>query len=124
MNNKRLGNMFERRMCEILVDRGYWVHFMAPDARGAQPFDLIAVKDGKALAIDCKTSVTHRFSINRLEDNQIMAFRRWLACGNEEPMLAVLYQNKIYLISYSRLETQRIVNLKLEGVWYEDEEKK
>ena len=105
-------------MCEILAKRGYWVHFMAPDARGAQPFDVIAVRDGKALAIDCKTSSTHRFNVSRIEDNQHMAFRRWLDCGNDEPMLAVLWGGNVYLIEYRRLVSEKIIDLKSEvSVW-------
>ena len=50
MNNKIIGTAFEKEMCELLANRGYWVHFITPDNRGAQPFDIIAVKDGKAFA--------------------------------------------------------------------------
>ena len=100
MNNKQLGSKFERDFCKVLARLGYWVHFIAPDARGAQPFDVIAVKDGKAYAFDCKTSSTHRFNVNRIEDNQHMAFMRWIKCGNGWPQLAVLYDDDVYLIPY------------------------
>ena len=60
MNNKRRGTEFERQMCDILAKKGYWVHFIVPDARGAQPFDIIACRDGRPVAIDCKTSSTQR----------------------------------------------------------------
>jgi Holliday junction resolvase len=113
MNNKRLGTAFEREMCEILAAQGYWVHFIVPDARGAQPFDIIAVKDGKALAIDCKTCAADSFSVSRLEDNQIMAFNKWRACGNETPVIAVKHAEKIYYIDYSRLLQEK--RIKLEG---------
>ena len=38
MNNKKKGTAFEKEMCDLLAIKGYWVHFIAPDARGAQPF--------------------------------------------------------------------------------------
>jgi len=111
LNNKQIGTQFERDMCDILASRGYWVRFIVPDARGAQPFDIIAVKDGKALAIDCKTCVSNTFSINRLEDNQIMAFERWLECGNEMPIICVLHEGGIHYIRYDVLKENKSVKL-------------
>ena len=103
MNNKRLGNSFERKMCEILASDGWWVHFITPDRRGAQPFDIIAVRDGIPAAIDCKTCEDHIFRLSRLEDNQVNAFAKWLACGNELAYLAVLHNDDVYMVYYKHL---------------------
>lgn len=111
MNNKRLGMGFEREVCEQLRKDGYWVHFITPDARGAQPFDIVAARYGVAFAIDCKTSKEHIFRIDRLEDNQIMAFEKWLACGNTEPFLFVKYNDDIKLVAYSTLKSLSKINL-------------
>lgn len=117
MNNKKLGSKFEKEFCALLASHGYWVHFISPDARGAQPFDVIAVKAGQALAIDCKTSAVKRFPFSRLEDNQIAAFERWLRCGNEEPMIAVKYREKIYIIKYLLLKQKQYIDLEEEYLW-------
>lgn len=114
MNNKKTGSDFEREFCRILADKGYWVHFMSPDSRGAQPFDVIAVKNGMAIAVDCKTSVKPIFSISRLEDNQIMAFEKWISCGNSTPFVAVKYENNIFLVSYLRLKCCKKVDFRKE----------
>ena len=111
MNNKRLGTAFEKEFCQLLASRGWWVHFLSPAANGGQPFDIIAAKDGSAMAIDCKTSVSHIFPLSRLEENQICAFEKWLMCGNEEPYIAVKYQDKIYLIGYRRLKLYERIDL-------------
>lgn len=103
MNNKRLGTEFEREVCDQLRKDGYWVHFMSPDNRGAQPFDIVAVRYGVAFAIDCKTSKDHIFRVDRLEDNQVMAFEKWIACGNNEPVLFVKYKDSIKIVPYSEL---------------------
>ena len=95
----------------MLRHKGYWVHFIAPDNRGSQPFDIIAVKDGKAKAIDCKTCVAKKFTINRLEDNQIMAFEKWLKCGNVEPEIWVEHNNKLIVIKYSELKELKTISL-------------
>lgn len=111
MNNKKIGNAFETEACSKLAEAGYWVHFLAPDARGAQPFDIIAVKDGRALAIDCKTCVAKSFNISRLEDNQIMAFERWIDCGNGVPFVMVKHDGNIYAIPYDYLKHHKSVKL-------------
>lgn len=115
--NKQIGTAFEREMCELLAHDGYWVHFIVPDARGAQPFDIIAVKNGKAIAMDCKTCVANTFNISRLEENQKMAFDRWLKCGNEEPKIAVKHDGKIYIIEYSRIIKEKSIKLANESVY-------
>lgn len=111
MSNKSLGTAFEKEFCNWLASHGYWVHFIVPDARGAQPFDIVAAKDGKAFAFDCKTCVSKTFSIGRLEDNQIMAFERWLKCGNENPQIAVKHDGKLFLISYLELKKEKSIKL-------------
>ena len=111
LSNKAIGTRFERIFVEYLRNKGYWVHFIVPDNRGAQPFDVIAVKNGKAYAYDCKTSSKRVFSIDRLEQNQILAFDRWMACGNNVPRLAVLYENRIYIVNYRILCEQERINL-------------
>lgn len=118
MNNKRLGMTFEKKFCEILARQGYWVHFIAPDMRGSQPFDIVAMKNKKAYAYDCKTSANHLFPFTRLEDNQIMAFDKWLRCGGTMPYIAIAYNKKVYLIEYEDLKRAGTVDLtKLWGVY-------
>lgn len=115
--NKKIGSDFERRVCGILSEHGYWVHFMTPDSRGAQPFDIIAVKDGSAVAIDCKTCVSNRINFNRLEMNQVFAFEKWMSCGNEEPYIFVEHDGDVYVIGYLELKKEGSVKISdLEGV--------
>ena len=116
MNNKRLGTRFERQLCQWFAERGYWVHFISPDSRGAQPFDIIAVKNGKVRAIDCKTCKDHIFRMSRLEDNQVMAFEKWISCGNGSPYIAVEHDGGVYLIAYLYLKMNERVDLKKEEV--------
>lgn len=53
MVNKIAGNRFEAELCGILAEHGFWAHNMAQNQAG-QPADIIAVKDGWAVLIDCK----------------------------------------------------------------------
>ena len=65
MTNKKAGNLFEQEFCEILFENGFWVHNLAQNASG-QPADVIAVKKGRALLIDCKVCDTNGFSFSRI----------------------------------------------------------
>lgn len=111
MNNKKLGTEWEREFCDILKRRGYWVHFISPDNRGAQPFDIVAVKYGLGFAYDCKTCDRNIFSLHRLEDNQIYAFEKWMSAGNTTPMIAVKHDNKCYLLDYAELKEKQSIKL-------------
>lgn len=111
MNNKEIGTEFEQRMCDYFNRKGYWVHFITPDRRGAQPFDIIAVKDNHPIAIECKTlSLSQKyFHISRLEENQKLALEKWILCGNNEAYVVVEYGDKVYWIAFSYLlEKQKI----------------
>lgn len=115
MNNKKWGTQWEKEFCKLLAAQGFWAHFITPDERGAQPFDVIAVKAGEAYAYDCKTCAADWFSIDRLEDNQVMAFEKWIRCGNNNPNIAVLHNDKIYLVSYARLKAFGRIKLNDDG---------
>ncbi len=117
MNNKKLGTRFEQVMCKALAEKGFWVHFISPDARGAQPFDIIAVRDDLAVAIDCKTCEDHIFRISRLEDNQVNAFDLWRARGNSLAYIAVFHKEKIYMINYTDLKRDKNIQLDKIEAW-------
>ena len=109
--NKHLGSSFEAKVCQWLKDHKWWVHFFSPDKTGAQPFDIIAVKNGIALAIDAKTSSTNRFSINRLEENQKTAFDLWLKRGNHMPYVVVQYEDHMIWLTYWELKNEKVIDL-------------
>lgn len=113
MNNKKLGNSFEKEYAEILKNKGYWVTFLTPKQNvGSQPCDLIAIKDNKAILIDCKTCSTHLFPISRIEENQRQAFKRFSKCGNTNFILAIKYNYKIYEINLNDIDfTQKSIDL-------------
>lgn len=113
MNNKKLGNSFEKEIAEILRKKGYWVTFLSPRQHiGSQPCDLIAIKNDKPILIDCKTCKTHLFPIRRIEENQRQAFKRYTKCGNTRFMLAIEYNNKIYEVDMKNIDfTQKSIEL-------------
>lgn len=112
MNNKQIGNAFERKVVDKLTILGYWTHFLSPDSRGAQPFDVLAIKGSRILAIDCKTCKAKDFTINRLEDNQKYAFETILKKTSAEALLVVEHDDHIFVLPYEsikKLEKIRLV---------------
>lgn len=104
MNNKKRGTEFEQDFCKLLKRCGYWVHFMNPSASGSQPCDIIACRDNVPFLIDCKTSVDKIFRINRLEENQRLAFYKFQKAGNHNCFVAVKYREQVYMLDYVLLK--------------------
>ena len=107
MNNKTLGTKFEKDFARFLANQGYWAHFLEGAAHtGAQPFDLIAIKDNIPHCIDCKTLANKNgnFPISRIEDNQIMAYKRYKKCGNTFFELAILWNNDVYIVPFDCID--------------------
>lgn len=111
MNNKKLGTEFEREAVTLLSQKGYWVHFITPDSRGNQPFDIIASKNDEPVVFDCKTSSVKWFGISRLEENQIMAFELWLKRGNTKAFVFIKYNDKVYQIPFRMIVGLQRINL-------------
>lgn len=73
--NKRQGNRFERELCEMLAEKGFWAHNFVQNQDG-QPADIIAVKGLYHCLIDCKLLSTREgFIFTRWEENQRNAMR-------------------------------------------------
>lgn len=101
MSNKKLGNDFEAKFCEILYDNFFWTHNFAQNKAG-QPADVIAVKNKKAYLIDCKVCKNDVFPFSRIEPNQHTAMRLWKESGNGEGWFALgLSDGSIYMIYQS-----------------------
>lgn len=103
MSNKSNGTAFERKFAEVLAAEGFWAHCLKDNANG-QPFDVIAARNGKAYAFDCKECQTGRFVLSRIEENQHNAMRLWAETGNCQGMFAVRFSGRIYLIPHRMLE--------------------
>lgn len=105
MNNKTLGNKFEKDFMKFLANKGYWVHFIENAAyTGNQPCDVIAIKNDKTELYDCKTLANKNglFPTSRIEENQVLAFKRLRKCCNRSTVfaLAILWNNDIYIVDF------------------------
>lgn len=118
-SNKKLGNDFEKEFAKILADEGWWVTLLTPKTHiGSQPADLIAVKDNRAILVDCKTCNSYLFPLSRIEQNQIEASKKYFKCGNTEYYIAIKYKEDIYVISIDTIDfTQKSINLITQMKW-------
>lgn len=119
VSNKKIGNDFEKEMANILVSKGYWVTMLTPKTHiGSQPADLIAVKDNKAVLIDCKTCNNYLFPLSRIEQNQIEASKKFFKCGNTEYYIAIKYEEDIYIIPINTINfEEKSINLISQMKW-------
>ena len=103
-SNKKSGNAFERQLCDILCDHGFWAHNLAQNSSG-QPADVVAVKNKVSYLIDCKVCSRNKFQLDRIEDNQHCAMEFWQDCGNGVGWFALkLKDESIWFVSYDILE--------------------
>ena len=106
------GSEFEKKFCEWLRERGYWALNIPRQKNGAQPFDVIAMKSrslksNMSIVCDCKviSGKQMRFPLERIEDNQWLAFESVSRKTRAFPCIAVYHVNsgQLYIIPYHAL---------------------
>ena len=105
-NNQQRGKDLEKRFIEWLSLNGYWSHFITPAPDGSQPFDIVAGRNGLIFAFDCKTLVGEaRFPLNRVEDNQRMAFKLMNKKGNDHTYFVIeVLENVVRFVPSQEIE--------------------
>ena len=98
-SNRKIGNTFETKLCQILYDEGFWVHNMAQNKAG-QPADVIAVRNGKAYLIDAKVCSNNEFPLKRVEENQTLSMDLWLDRGNGQGWFALKLSDGVYMLPH------------------------
>lgn len=79
---------------------GFWALRIPRNERGAQPFDILAIKDDKVYAVDCKVCARKTFSLDRIEDNQWIAMEIMAMQTNAIVGFLVYHNNQIFFLSY------------------------
>lgn len=72
-NQKKIGNNYEKKLCELLYTKGYWCHLFEYSKNG-QPCDVIAIKGDVSMLIDVKHCCKDLFTFDRIEPNQRTCF--------------------------------------------------
>ena len=109
------GIKFEKAVVDMLGKNGYWAHRIAPDARGAQPFDVIAVGNGTVIVADCKVCGDGRFDEYRFRENQRYSFEAFRTknnnCDNVRIGLFAYYNDQVYWLPYWMLLNEGTIKL-------------
>jgi Holliday junction resolvase len=107
-DNRKVGTSFERKLCLILSEHGFWCHNLAQNSQG-QPFDVIAARNGKTYPIDCKVCSNNLFKLERVEQNQASAMYVWWGTGNGDGWFALqLSSGEIYMICFPDITTSNV----------------
>lgn len=83
---------FQHKVCKMLSDRGFWA-YETINKQSGQPVDVIAAKSNVGYIIECKVTQSDRFSLSRVEDNQILSVERFEKCHNRESWFAFFFEN-------------------------------
>ena len=110
MSNRKDGTDFEKELCEILREYGFWTHNFA-QSRDGQPSDIIAAREGKAYLIDAKVCKNDTFPLSRIEENQKLAMDYYRDCGNPEGWFALKTSEGIYMIPISYFKSLAAFNV-------------
>ena len=111
MSNKSVGTAFEREFAQMLSENGFWAHCLC-DNRNGQPFDVIAARKGATYVFDCKECQGDVFLLSRIEENQHNAMMLWSGTGNSQPMFAIRFMDRVYLVEHRTIMLKRAVGEK------------
>ena len=103
MNSKKIGNKIEVKLRKTLSYWGFFAHLLV-DNKNGQPFDIIAIKNGKIFAIDSKASISNRFNRSRIEDNQYSSLAK-IAKEGAYTGFAIYYKNEFYFLEFKNINT-------------------
>lgn len=93
------GREFERYMCKLFDQNGFWALNIPRSESGAQPFDIVAIRGDEVYTVDCKVcSDAPRFPLRRVEDNQLLAFEKVFWRTNAKIGFMVYWSGEIYFL--------------------------
>ena len=97
------GKKFEQQLCEWFAKEGYYVIYNEKGVVGSQPCDIIIMKDNIATLVECKNleNSTGRFPLSRIEQNQLLSYRRFRKCGNFNYITAIKWKGNVYLVDFA-----------------------
>ena len=98
------GAEFENVFAKWLFDKGFWALNIPKNKFGAQPFDIIAIKDDFIWAIDCKVCGQNRLDLRRVEPNQLSAFNALRTRTNAHCSFVCWHKNVMYEITFNEVE--------------------
>lgn len=113
--NRKVGNAFEKDLCQRLANYGFWAHNLAQNSQG-QPFDVLAARNGVSYPIDCKDCAKNVFKLDRVEENQFSAMQLWQETGNGIGWFALrMTSGAVYMISFTDMAVAKLMKSSLDA---------
>lgn len=96
------GKEFEKRLCEFYSKKGYFVIYNEKGVIGSQCCDIIVIKNNIATLIEAKnlTNKNGIFNLDRVEQNQLLAYKKYTQCHNSHFILVINWNGGVYLIDF------------------------
>ena len=109
---QKKGSEWENEFAQILSRNGFWATVLPKQRDGSQPFDVVASKNGKMLAFDCKTVKGYNYQLNRIEENQEKAFIKLEQCGSYANYFAIKCDDGLMVL----LDANILISYKSSGI--------
>lgn len=99
------GRKFEEALCKYFAEKDYYVIYNEKGVAGSQPVDIVIIKNNIATMIEAKNLENHNgiFNLDRVEQNQVLAYNRYRECQNYNFVLAIYHDNKVWFIDFGLL---------------------
>ena len=80
--------------------------YMEKGVTGSQPCDIVAIRNNIAILLECKNLENKNglFTLDRVEQNQRLSYKRFKECGNNEFYLAIQWKNAVYMVNFELLK--------------------
>lgn len=100
------GKKFEKDLCNYLSNKNYYIIYNEKGITGAQPCDVVAIKGDIATLFECKNLENESgiFNLDRIEENQRMAYNRYRECDNNNFVLAILWNDNVWFIDFGIIQ--------------------
>lgn len=106
LKSQKNGKKFEEELCWWFRKNGFYPEYHEKSISGSQNGDITAIKNNIAFKIEAKNldNSTGRFPLDRIEQNQTLAYKTYRECGNSNYIIAVKWNNNVYFIDFGILQ--------------------
>lgn len=106
LKSQKNGKKFEEELCWWFRKNGFYPEYHEKSVSGSQNGDITAIKNNIAFKIEAKNldNSTGRFPLDRIEQNQSLAYKAFRECGNSNYVIAVKWNNNVYFIDFGILQ--------------------
>ena len=99
MKNYEIGKITEFNAAKFFSKHDYWV-YQFPKTQAGQPADLIVIKNNKATLVEVKHCKSDRFSLNRIEPNQLTTYKFFKSKGNTSHKILIAFKSGVCLLDF------------------------